>query len=239
MHPPTKLLEVIATSLEDALEAERGGAGRIELVRALAMGGFTPDHLLPDMICSRVTIPVRVMIRASDSPTTHCAEEFECHESSIEALKMVPIQGLVFGFVRRGKIETEKVERLLRRMPAHWRVTFHRAFESVADPFSSIELLKQYRQIDRILTNGLDSDDVAGRRTRLEQLQEAAGDQLTIIAAGGPDLRKLRVLAASPVLRELHIGRAARLPASHLGAVRKERVAAVQRLWSSTAGAVS
>jgi copper homeostasis protein len=235
MTPAPKLLEVIATSLEDAIEAERGGAGRIELVRALVIGGFTPDLHLPGLISARVTIPIRVMIRESDSSTTHSTEEFEGLEEAVDRLKTAPIDGLVFGFVRRGEIEVAKVERLLRRMPGAWRATFHRAFESVADQFAGLEVLKRYPQIDRILTNGVESDDAEERRKRLEDLQCAAGDGLTVIAAGGPDLRKLRVLATSSVIRELHVGRAARLPASHLGPVRWERVAAVRRVWEQTA----
>ncbi len=239
MPPAPKLLEVIATTLEDALEAERGGAGRIELVRALVMGGFTPDPLLPGLVSRRVKIPLRVMIRESDSSTAHGAEEFERLEAAIDRLKTAPIQGLVFGFVRRGEIEVEKVERLLLRMPADWRVTFHRAFEAVTHPFASLEVLKRYPQIDRILTNGLESEDAKERRLRLEELQNAAGDRITIIAAGGPALAKLRVLAESPVIRELHVGRAARLPASHLGPVRRERVAAVKRIWVPIEGSSS
>src|SRR6188474_594629 len=56
-------LEVIATSLEDAVEAEAGGADRIELVRDLAAGGMTPPLDLVDAVLSRVRIPVRVMVR--------------------------------------------------------------------------------------------------------------------------------------------------------------------------------
>jgi copper homeostasis protein len=238
-HPPiqaaSKVLEVIATSLEDALEAERGGAGRIELVRSLAMGGLTPDLQLPGLVSTRLKIPVRVMVRESDASTARSDEEFERLEAAVDHLKAAPVQGLVFGFVRRGQIETEKVERLLKRMPSHWRVTFHRAFEALSDPFAGLEILKQYPEIDRVLTNGIESDDAVERRRRLEELQNGAGDNLTIIAAGGPDLRKLRVLAASTVIRELHVGRAARLPASHLGPVRWERVASVKRVWEATA----
>ena len=36
------LLEVIATSLDDALAAEDGGAGRLEIVHDLERGGLTP-----------------------------------------------------------------------------------------------------------------------------------------------------------------------------------------------------
>ncbi len=46
MQQVQKLLEVIACSTEDAIESESGGANRVELVRALGKGGFTPDLMI-------------------------------------------------------------------------------------------------------------------------------------------------------------------------------------------------
>ena len=45
------LLEVIVSSLEDALEAEQGGAGRLEVVRNLELGGLTPSFEIVQRIC--------------------------------------------------------------------------------------------------------------------------------------------------------------------------------------------
>jgi copper homeostasis protein len=238
MQSGTKLLEVIAASIDDALEAERGGAGRIELVRALSMGGLTPDLALVGSVSGRIKIPMRVMIRESDALTAHNAEEFARLEDTVDCLKQFEIQGLVFGFVRHGEVEVKKVESLLQRMPDDWRVTFHRAFESIADQAAAVDVLKRYPQIDRILTTGADSARVPSqaeeRRARIEELQRVAGEQITILVAGGQDLRKLRTFAASPTIRELHVGRAARLPASHDGVVCCKRVAAVKKILEGT-----
>jgi copper homeostasis protein len=38
----TRLIEVIACSVADAIEAERGGAGRLEIVTDFSRGGLTP-----------------------------------------------------------------------------------------------------------------------------------------------------------------------------------------------------
>ena len=63
------LLEVIVSSVEDALEAEQGGAGRLEVVRSLEVGGLTPSLELVRQICQRVKIPLRVMLRCAESHT--------------------------------------------------------------------------------------------------------------------------------------------------------------------------
>jgi copper homeostasis protein len=57
------ILEVIACSVADAIEAELGGAGRLEIVRAMNAGGLTPPVSLVREILAAVSIPVRVMLR--------------------------------------------------------------------------------------------------------------------------------------------------------------------------------
>ena len=62
----TPILEVIACSLTDAIEAEQGGAGRLEIVSELKRGGLTPSFDLVAEIKQRVAIPLRVMLRESE-----------------------------------------------------------------------------------------------------------------------------------------------------------------------------
>jgi len=41
-----EILEVIACSVADAIQAQKGGAGRLEVVSDLDRGGFTPSIAL-------------------------------------------------------------------------------------------------------------------------------------------------------------------------------------------------
>ena len=56
-------VEVCANSLQSALNAEKGGADRIELCSELGVGGVTPSYGLLKMIKEQVKIPVHVLIR--------------------------------------------------------------------------------------------------------------------------------------------------------------------------------
>jgi len=223
-----KLLEVIACTVEDAVEAELGGADRIELCRALMVGGLTPDSMLVRQVMRRASIPVRVMLRETDAPTTYLEAEFARIEEHLRRISDLEVDGLVMGFVRSGQVETQKLERVLTLAP-HAQVTFHRSFDEVMDRTAALQVLKRYSQVDRILTNGVD-DDPEARRARLEALQSAAAPEITVIAAGGNDEQMLRSLAASSIVREIHIGRAARMPAIHPGPVMRDRVERVRRL---------
>ena len=60
-------LEVIATSADDAVAAEEGGADRLELVTDLARGGMTPSLDVLDGVLAAVKVPVRVMLRESEA----------------------------------------------------------------------------------------------------------------------------------------------------------------------------
>lgn len=223
-----KLLEVIACTVEDAVEAELGGADRIELCRALMVGGLTPDSMLVRQVMKRAGIPVRVILRETDAPTAYGEADFARIEEHLRHIRDLDIDGLVMGFVRSGEVETQKLERVLTLAP-HRRVTFHRAFDEVADRIAALQVLKRYSQVDRVLTNGVD-DDPESRRKRLESLQSAADPEITILAAGGTDEQMLRSLASSSIIREIHVGRAARMPAIHTGPVMRDRVERLRRL---------
>ena len=60
------LLEIIAETIEDAKAIEKGGADRIELVSALALGGLTPSVGLVKRVLETVHLPVNIMIRPHD-----------------------------------------------------------------------------------------------------------------------------------------------------------------------------
>ena len=54
-HEKTPLvLEVIACSVEDAIEARRGGADRLEVISHFEVGGLTPPLELVREICQAV-----------------------------------------------------------------------------------------------------------------------------------------------------------------------------------------
>ena len=69
------ILEVIACSVADAIEAQKGGASRLEVVRDLDRGGLTPPIELVRAIKEAVDLPLRVMVRESDGFGT--SDEFE------------------------------------------------------------------------------------------------------------------------------------------------------------------
>jgi copper homeostasis protein len=215
------LLEVIAETVEDAREAEQGGAGRIELVRDFERGGLTPSLAVIEAVVKAVGIPVRVMLRESEpfvladlgEPTRLQAAAREASDSGAA--------GFVAGFLRHGAPDVAAVQEVLGALVGP--VTFHRAFDDARRPLEALAALAAVPRVDRILTSG-----GAGawpiRRERLKTLRQAAPPHLTILPGGGLDAGAVRSLAEDG-FREAHVGRAARVGTDPRGPVRAVRVA--------------
>lgn len=216
------LLEVIASSVIDALEAERGGAGRLEVVRELGKGGLTPALELVERIMEVVTIPVRVMIREREGYSAGDAQAVEQLARLAAGFAALGVEGVVMGFLRERRIDEAAMNMVLAAAtPA--RATFHHAFDDLPDPLATIEALRRWPQIDRVLTSG-GAGDWKAKADRIVEWKIAAAPRIGMLAGGGVSLGALRILAKAG-LAEAHAGRAARVPPAAEGAVSSLKVA--------------
>jgi copper homeostasis protein len=222
MNASPQLLEVIVTSLEDAREAQAGGADRLEIVRDLEVGGLTPPLALVKEIVSQVATPARVMVRENAGFTVDGPDEMDRLRRTVAQLAELPIDGVVLGFLDQGRVDLHTTTQLLREGPSV-RATFHRAFEETEAPFEDLAALESLDQIDRILTSG-GPGEWAAKAEKLEALQQACR-RITILGGGGMTLEGVRYLREHTSLREFHIGAAARQPATLSGAVSAKQVA--------------
>ncbi len=210
------VLEVIVCSVADAIEAQRGGAGRLEVVRALEVGGLTPPVSLVRGIMAAVSIPVRVMLRENAGFEAGGEAEIETLRRAAREFAALGVDGLVLGFVRGHQLDLAPAQQILSSAPG-MKATFHRAFEELEDAAAGVSALKSAPPFDRILLS-------PARVSGLQQLVESAAPKLTIIAGGGVDADAIRTLLKSTGIREFHVGRAARRDAAIRGPVDAARV---------------
>ena len=225
-----RTLEVIVTTLDEAMEAERGGADRVELVRSLEVGGLTPPANVVEEVTRTLSIPVRVMLRENAGMTIEGLDELRALEEAANRLGQMPMDGFVLGFVRDGSVDIAATREILGCAPNR-PGTFHRAFEHVRDPLRAIHDLKQIPQIDRILTTGGEGS-WAGRKQRLTAWQEAASPEIRILVGAGLCAATLTDIASDAHAMEVHVGRAARIPQTVEGVVDRDRVALLKSLLS-------
>src|SRR5690349_2474195 len=114
---PKYLLEVITCSVEDAREAEVGGAGRLEVVRDLHLGGLTPSIELVRNILDAVSIPIRVMIRERNDYSAGTDAELKRLCSLAAELGSLPIDGLVMGFLTGADLDVTALNTIVSHVP--------------------------------------------------------------------------------------------------------------------------
>ena len=226
------ILEVIACSVADAVEAELGGASRLEIISEFESGGMTPPARLVREILRSVNIPARVMLRESEGHTVTGAAEVARLCAAARDFAGLPVDGLVLGFSRDGEVDAELTGRILSCAP-HLKATFHHAFEASKNPEREIAGLKRLRQVDRILTAGGEGDWPL-KIERLAGYERAARPEMTILAGGGLDAEVIRSIRESTSVREFHVGRAVRQPRNARGAVSAARVAELVSLLGVT-----
>jgi len=216
------ILEVIVCSVADVIEAQTGGAGRLEVVRDLDRGGLTPSLELVRAIIEAVDLPLRVMVREGDGFGTLGEMETERLCDAASEFSSLGVDGLVMGFLKRGTIDLELTSRVLACAP-DLNATFHHAFESAADQLQAVTQLKSLTQVDRILSSG-GSGEFEKRRGRLAAYEQVAAPEIKIIAGGGIDRNAIEILRHTTSIREFHVGRAARQGFSIAGPVQAELV---------------
>lgn len=211
------MLEIIATTPDDARAAEEGGAGRIELVSALSQGGLTPGFGLMQKTIAAVKIPVNVMIRPHARNFCYSDSDVAVMLAEIEAARQAGAHGVVFGaLTESGEVDEDRLERLLAASTG-MEVTFHRAIDASQDPVQVAQVLSRHATIRTILTSGGDGPIEA--HTGILRWMQAEAQPLQIMAGGGITLANVASVVKETGLRDIHVGTAVRRDASPHGEV--------------------
>lgn len=175
--------EACVETFEQAMLAEKKGADRIELCSELSVGGLTPAAKLMKKTCSVLKIPVMVMIRPRAGNFHYSEEEISQMKQEIDLAKKAGAAGVVFGLLTsKNQIDIENT-RILADYATPLPVTFHKAIDELENPADGVPVLKNIRGITRILTSGGKATADEGAEV-IRKMREAAGENLTIVAAG-------------------------------------------------------
>ncbi|ALM08889.1 copper homeostasis protein CutC [Sediminicola sp. YIK13] len=176
------IIEVCANSLESALNAQKGGADRIELCAELGVGGITPSPGLMKSVKKHITIPIHVLIRPRSGDFTYSKSDFETIKNDILFCKDMGFEGVVSGVLYKDfKIDIERTKEMV-DLAKGMEFTFHRAFDWVLNPMEALDQL-QGLGVANILTSGQEISALKGLQL-LERLQEKAS-VCTIMPGGG------------------------------------------------------
>ncbi|MGB5498676.1 MAG: copper homeostasis protein CutC [Maribacter sp.] len=155
------LVEVCANSLESATNAQKAGADRIELCAELAVGGITPSYGLLKSIKANLKIPVHVLIRPRSGNFTNSAGEFDIMKRDIRLCVELGFDGIVSGILHKDfTLDVERTKALI-DLSGDLKFTFHRAFDWVLDPLSTMKKLETLG-VNYILSSGQQNSAVQG-----------------------------------------------------------------------------
>ena len=177
------VLEICASNYQSALNAQKAGAHRIELCQELAVGGVTPSYGLIKQVIAQLSIPVFVLIRPRSGNFTYTDQEFEIMLKDIQLCKKLNVAGIVSGVLLDDfTIDVTRTRELV-ALAAPLPFTFHRAFDWVKDPYTSLDQLITIG-VKRVLTSGLEDSAQKGLPL-LNKLKNHASNKITIIPGGG------------------------------------------------------
>ena len=158
------ILEICVDSLASARTAIAGGADRLELCSALAVGGLTPYGELLKQIRRESDIPVRCLMRPRGGDFLYAMEEIRMMAAQIEQLRALGADGFVIGCLTpEGELDGKAMEPLLQAANGAG-LTLHRCIDVSRDPAKTY-LDAMELGFDTVLTSGAAGSCTAGLET--------------------------------------------------------------------------
>ncbi len=197
------IIEVCIDSLESGLNAQIGGADRVELCDNLYEGGTTPSIGMVKVMREKLHINLNVIIRPRGGDFLYSTNEFEVMKANILDMKDTGIDGVVIGLLLpNGEVDIERTKELV-KLANPLSVTFHRAFDVTADPFKALGAIIS-TGAHRILTAGQQNLAPDGIELIKKMVRYADG-RIIIMPGAGIDKNNIAEIAGNTGVVECHI----------------------------------
>ena len=186
------VLEACVDSVQSAIEAEKGGAGRVELCGNLIIGGTTPGSSLFRQVREHTDLEIRVLLRPRFGDFCYDDYEFDMMKEDAAMYRELKTDGIVTGILKPdGTLDTERME-VLSKVAGNMDMALHRAFDVCRDPFEALEQAVALG-FKTILTSGQKNSAWEGRNL-LKQLVEISNGRVEILHGAGITPEKVEQL---------------------------------------------
>lgn len=225
------MLEVIATTLEEAKLIEKAGADRIELVSALSEGGLTPSFVLVESVLESVEIPVNVMIRPHSQSFVYSDDEITQMVEDINVIKALGANGVVLGVLDKDKkVDFHKLKALLDEVE-DLEVTFHRAIDECENIIEEIELLADIPKIKRVLSSGGEGSAEDNIDTLKDMVKILGVNNKILLIGSGVNHKNIAEILRKTFASEIHVGRCVRNNNSCSERINEEKLVQLVNLY--------
>ena len=155
----TIILEACTDCVQSAINAQKGGADRIELCSNLVIGGLTPGKALFDLVKKYTDIKTRVLLRPRYGDYCYNQYEFEQLKEEVQMYCEMGADGVVIGMLNPdGTLDTERMAELI-KAAGNKEKALHRAFDVCIDPMKALQE-KSAGRIEILAASGIGAESI-------------------------------------------------------------------------------
>ena len=196
------LAEVCVESIDAVRTAQEHGADRVELCASLSEGGLTPSLGVIRGALAVARVPVQVMLRPRGGDFLYSESDHASMLADLRFMREAGVPGVVLGCLTPdARVDVQRLRELMGEAGS-MSVTFHRAFDLVADPLTALEELIACG-VNRVLTSGQQATALLGQEC-LRKLVRQAGERIVILGCGGIRPANVTAVLEAVPLREIH-----------------------------------
>ncbi|HNX88221.1 MAG TPA: copper homeostasis protein CutC [Paludibacteraceae bacterium] len=203
-------LEICANSVASCVEAQKGGASRVELCAAIPEGGTTPSYGEIAVARELLDISLHIIIRPRAGDFLYSRTEHKIMLKDIAIARKLGADGVVIGCLTPdGDVDMIRNRELIDAAKG-MSVTFHRAFDMCRNPLESLEKIIELG-CDRILTSGQQPKAEQGIDL-LKQLVTIADKRIIIMPGSGINENNIAYIAHETGATEFHLSARSAIP---------------------------
>ena len=189
----TVVKEACVDNIQDAINAFKKGADRIEFCSNLDEDGLTPSNYDLISLKKSISIPVRVMVRPHSNSFNYNDDDLIQMKETIEFCKNQKFDGVVFGCLDDdNELDLNKIE-YLADFAKPLNVIIHKAIDLTSSPVNSLMKLLELDNVNGVLSSGGFETAELGTEV-LNKLINASPNEFEIISAGKITNQNFKIL---------------------------------------------
>ena len=189
----TVVKEACVDNIQDAINAFKKGADRIEFCSNLDEDGLTPSNYDLISLKKSISIPVRVMVRPHSNSFNYNDDDLIQMKETIDFCKNQKFDGVVFGCLDdNNELDLNKIK-YLADFAKPLNVIIHKAIDLTSSPVNSLKKLLEIDNVNGVLSSG--GFDTAELGTEvLKKMINISPNDFEIISAGKITNQNFKIL---------------------------------------------
>ena len=189
----TVVKEACVDNIQDAINAFKKGADRIEFCSNLDEDGLTPSNYDLISLKKSISIPVRVMVRPHSNSFNYNDDDLIQMKETIKFCKNQKFDGVVFGCLDDdNELDLNKIK-YLADFAKPLNVIIHKAIDLTSSPVNSLMNLLEIDNVNGVLSSGGFETAELGTEV-LKKMINISPNEFEIISAGKITNQNFKIL---------------------------------------------